>query len=171
MDFLWLLLLFLFVGFSTCSIMEKLRQLCPNSEFCTGNRSRSDDLHAGSISCCRECHCDETCYEYEDCCPDAGSVNFQPNNTGKLPCVPAVARNTSFISEVKYPYTESYIKRFRIVNFCPKGYQDNSIVEKCILGSQNAKEYGDVTVVSDVNARIFQNKYCALCHGSSYVLP
>ena len=39
---------------------------------CTGSES---ECHVDTL----DCYCDQTCYDYDDCCPDIASIGCLPN--------------------------------------------------------------------------------------------
>ena len=140
--------------------VEFAKQICPYNKLCTQKPQIPDNasLPEGFISCCPACKCDEKCFEFSDCCPDApGESNS--TSMSKVTCKKAIYKSRSLhdISANKY----------LMVQNCPK-YDNSSTARKCKEVFEQTPTPDDIAVVSDIKdpSRIYANKYCALCNGA-----
>ena len=113
--------------------------------------------------CCRECSCDSsTCYQFDNCCPD---IDTTTNKTSDFICADTMTKFKSIIGKPQNHNGFDYgIKRYLIVASCPRDFKDMFVISKCT--GLNQTEYNDFLWVSHPgNAVIYQNHYCAQCHG------
>lgn len=102
----------------------------------------------------KNCHCDQECVKYGDCCLDkAEETVHDRSSTFQDPwqCQPLI--------------TEGLTNVYMITS-CPDSFEDKSIKNKCILDPEEEHTYHlDLPVSSILDGRIFQNIFCAICNG------
>ena len=131
-----------------------LQSYCPYMNFCHRNATRQPDfINDEHGTCCLPCSCDDDCVGLENCCPD--------KDISHLLASPLDCKE----DEVKPVSTIVYRPLFyRVIDKCPKPEQNPILAQKCI--GENRTELTDYIWVSDpLNGKIFQNRYCANCHG------
>ena len=110
-------------------------------------------------SCCANCSCEDDCWIYDNCCPDKETT---PTSISGLVCKSALTKQrTSAIFGMDW---EKEYNRYKIQASCPLGEKNTSLVQKCSGAINNSID--DIIWVSDkMSGTIYQNRYCALCHG------
>ena len=132
-------------------ISENLGEFCPHS-FCQ-NPVRESINDEGRRSCCSPCTCDETCSLLGNCCPDKDEISDEET---ELPC-----KDTNIKRD---PFARFIAKKYRIVDECPQTEGNVELAQNC--SSTNITSYESMIWVSETNTgRIYQNRFCAACHG------
>ena len=132
-----------------------LSEVCQYTNFCHINARAITE----SKPCCLPCSCDDDCWELDNCCPDKELIN-RP----RPPIVPC--RN----SYVKLPNDNSANTRFyRVIDSCPSSEERSNLNRKCRRENKTSLEA--FVWVSDKTGKIYQNTYCAECHGIKESIP
>ena len=132
-------------------------KLCPYINFCKRNASNVI-MQKGKIPCCQPCSCESNCWAKGNCCPD----KEVPAN--KLPveiCEPTLVKRNIF---GKNTNGLGEIGRFYITKSCPDTMKNTTLVKMCEKTLQISFEEF-IWVTDNVNNKIYQNKFCAECHG------
>ena len=134
--------------------------LCPFTNFCSTKTEISDNENI--TPCCSKCSCDRsTCYHTENCCPDIEPI---PTISTNMICADTMTKFRHWLSPPKHNGYTYGIKFYYIVANCPTGYENEFVDAKC--RGQNQTELDDFLWVSHkTNNVIYQNQYCAKCHG------
>ena len=99
-----------------------------------------------------DCHCDELCSLYRDCCRGADPIDGDPYNISEYvqvsSCKPVGNRT------------------IHVVNSCPVNYHEEHVLDFCEKGFMDEDDFLLHTPVSETQFGIvFKNIFCALCHG------
>ena len=140
-----------------------LRQLCPYNNFCQFQATKiiNNTKHS---PCCRPCSCDKDCEQLQSCCPDKelqiGDL-VKAFDSEELSCkrseVGWIHGNDDLVVRYRHPY-------YLIIDHCPFEESDTELKRKC--NSTDTSTFERFLWVSDKsNGKIFQNKFCATCHG------
>ena len=137
--------------------------VCPFTNYCTTKTANivNDDTR---VPCCSDCSCDaSTCYKTENCCPD---LEPAPVIASDLICADTMTK--VIYNPDSRPFHNGYaygIKRYFIVTSCPADFEDEYVHSMC--RGDNKTEVDDFLWVShSVTDTIYQNYYCAMCHGA-----
>jgi len=106
------------------------------------------------------CFCDSPCRVYGDCCPD------YVDEEGGRPLTPLPSQ--------LFTCTFLFPDHFYIITGCPASYDVQFVLDGCRLGSASERHPSDeifyvVPVSSRTSGLVYQNVYCALCHGEEDV--
>ena len=139
-------------------VRHLLEEVCPYTNFCHTNARKI--VPTEDIPCCLPCSCDDDCLEFDNCCPDKELIN------GPRP--PIVPCRDSY---VKPPngYSAVYTGFYRVIDSCPSSEDISNLNSKCIRENRTSLE--DFVWVSDNTGKIYQNTYCAECHGVKESIP
>ena len=142
-------------------IQESVSNLCPYTEFCTFNATKSiDDPKAKS--CCGSCSCESDCWDQRNCCHDNSDVIHQP---AQLTCKAAIVKTRPGNSVDERFEKGVQSTGYYITDSCPRTEKNKTLQEKCIREKNERIE--DLLWVTDTQSgRIFQNLHCARCHGA-----
>ena len=94
----------------------------------------------------RDCSCDDDCYKYSACCPDAAFYQ-------RMDCVPG------FLSPISNSRNTEY---FYLISKCPIDYKFSYLKSKCEESSE--LNLFDIPVTDARNNKAYKNLYCYLCH-------
>ncbi|KAK7498653.1 hypothetical protein BaRGS_00010030 [Batillaria attramentaria] len=109
---------------------------------------------------CGECHCDDACFVYEDCCPDKYA------EAGHGPVRNFLWRNT------RCTRTSHGIFRTReywMVTACPENTADPDATRGCEC--EDTHWNFTQPVLDAVSFLTYRNKYCAACNGVTNTIP
>ena len=142
--------------------LNTLRQLCPYNDFCQRPAIKSIDDKKRS-PCCRSCSCDIDCEKFQSCCPDKeGQDLIGTEETAEWPCKGVTigwTRTTRTIRDIGLKE-----KTYFVTDHCPADVTDEQLKRKC--NSTDTTQYEGFLWVSDsTTGQIFQNQFCASCHG------
>ena len=137
-------------------------QLCPHTDFCYTNASEAiyDET---KDPCCRNCSCNDDCWETQRCCPDKADrvIREQPTY---LECKETVTKDKKNDQNLDYDGYNFDIRMYFITDKCPDENTEEQLREKCSGGNKTGID--DYRWVSDEQTgKIYQNRHCALCHG------
>ena len=133
--------------------------LCPYTDFCYTNASKTVPPHKDAVRCCPVCSCEETCWKQNNCCPDS-EYYLRPPQT-LPPC-----KNT-LIKMREDQYID--ILRYHVIDDCPTDETNATLVQNCAAVDESITE-NKIWVSDKTSGQIFANKYCALCHGIADVI-
>ena len=138
-------------------IYEIGKKLCPYTDYC--QREKDEQIGYRQASCCANCSCEDSCWETGTCCPDKEYiVKREPVRRCRVSVVKA-GKNKSVYNGITFGIWAYYI-----IDYCPESEQNISIINKCTLS--DIDHISDYRWVSDyVTGNIYQNKFCAACHG------
>ena len=148
------------VTFDTSELADvsSLSKLCPYTDYCTSNASKrlQDSTEA---PCCGYCSCADDCWKRGNCCVDKQTIiTEQPTE----PC------DAVLVSHPGNKYFYNNLPGYYITKSCPT--RDDPLEEKCSGRRQPSIE--DFIWVTDSRThRIYNNKYCARCHGVNAYTP
>ena len=162
-----------FLAMTSCINQEKrgmnadslnvLRQRCPYNNFCQFQATKiiNNTKHS---PCCRPCSCDKDCEQLQSCCPDKelqiGDL-VKAFDSEELSCkrseVGWIHGNDDLVVHTRYPY-------YFIIDHCPFEETNIELKRKCNITDMSTFE-SFLWVSDKVNGKIFQNKFCATCHG------
>ena len=136
-------------------VNRTLQSYCPNMNFCHRNATQQlEYLDDKQGPCCTPCSCDDECVEFENCCPDKDITHIQKS---PINCKDnEVKRSESSRSQSQF--------QFRVIDKCPIGERNATLNKKC-SGENRTELYDYIWVSNNESGRIFQNHYCARCHG------
>ena len=138
------------------NLSERALQLCPFSDFCFLNGSVIENNNWNSMSCCKDCYCDESCGERMDCCFDFLD-DVKLIETNNLKCIRPLVEGTSMI----FIYTKSYY----MVDSC----LGNASYE---CRSETSAIWGSLyPVYSPSTKMIYVNRHCAHCNIVNDTIP
>ena len=133
--------------------------ICPYTNFCYTNATKILEDTSDKMPCCAPCSCEDNCWDFGNCCPDKDSTN----NKDLIQPLLSVCKDPS----IKH---FSDMRAYQVIDSCPSGLNNVTLLQKCQFA--NRTSIGDYVWVSDkLTGKIFENKYCALCHGVVDVLP
>ena len=143
--------------------LEIVRKTCPYADLCTigrryDNFTESDEF----VPCCKNCFCDEDCWKFNDCCPDA-QVKHDPLGI-RANCVNSAAK-TPFSAGYK---VDELFPSFRVFDRCPDDFNGSQLtIDKCAEVFTEIPSINDLVIVSNtrLHDEIYKNKHCASCHG------
>ena len=133
--------------------------ICPYTNFCYTNATKILEDTSDKMPCCAPCSCEDNCWDFGNCCPDKDSTH------NKDPIQP-------LLSACKDPAIKQFsgMQAYQVIDHCPSGSKDVTLLQKCDFANRTSIE--DYVWVSDkLTGKIFENKYCALCHAVVDVLP
>ena len=149
-------------------------ELCPYTNYCHTS-SIPDIQNETHIPCCLPCSCEDDCWKLDNCCPDKDSV--EPDGP-PLNCKLTINKETH-VYKLGGFIGLGTIRRYRVVDYCPETVHNTEIARKC--RRENASELDDYRWVSEIKVSemevgetsvtemqsgdIFQNRFCAECHG------
>ena len=105
----------------------------------------------------RNCHCDDLCSYYKDCCWDTPNTIRALDDSVKRSCVALDNPKTFYFA----------------VSGCPDGYGDVEITAKCMKNMPQI-EMDPVMIIPAFDRAtkvLYQNRYCATCNGASDIVP
>ena len=142
-------------------IQNHSHTLCPFTNYCS-KKSSEVFKNETIIPCCSDCSCEaSTCYQTENCCPDIEPI---PDKSTDLVCSDTMTKFNQWSAIKFHNGYKDGIKRYFVTATCPDKYEDEFVVSKC--NGDNSTELGDFLWVSHSdNDIIYQNYYCAICHG------
>ena len=133
------------------------KTLCPYSDFCGQKKDFRENLRHSP--CCADCSCDDNCWETGTCCPDK---EFIVEREPVRHCHVSIVKTGKTTSV--YNGINNGIFAYYIIDYCPESEKNISIINKCTLS--DIDHISDYRWVSDnVTGNIYQNKFCAACHG------
>ena len=136
---------------------------CPFNHICGVSASNANEERQNT-SCCIECSCAEDCLKYGNCCPYKENIS---NKISVLQCKETVTKKKIFEREF---YDDAIFADYRIIDNCPTGENNITLVQMCKGEIKNALE--DYVWVSDQRTgEIYQNKHCAICNGIEAYTP
>ena len=140
-------------------VRETGAKLCPYTNFCQTNASQvlEPDRWGIPIPCCLSCSCEDDCWKLENCCSD--KINF-PHKSPLFTCKSTVSKGVLGLNGT------TDVTLYKIIDSCPNNKENrySSLAEKC-SGSTKTNLDDFVWVSDKIKGTIFQNKYCAECHG------
>ena len=143
--------------------LEIVRQICPYADLCSIDRMYDNFTESvDGVPCCENCFCDEDCWKFNDCCPDA-HVKHDPLEI-RANCVNSVTK-TPFSSGIQL---DSLFPSFRIFDRCPDDFNTSQLtIDKCAEVFTEIPSINDLVIVSNTRSHdeIYKNKHCASCHG------
>ena len=137
-------------------LQDIVSSYCPYINFCHAVSRQTVDA-VQNYSCCAGCSCEDECWKYDTCCPDKENISKH---------IPGAACKTTLIKQDKDEKALPVLgyKRYRIEDSCPPSEINISLARKCSGAFYNSTD--EFVWVSDkVSGKIYQNRYCALCHG------
>ena len=139
-------------------VNRTLQSYCPYMNFCHRNATQQlEYLDDKQGPCCTPCSCDDDCVEFDNCCPDKDITHIRVH-TSPLICKSIEVKKNAIV-EGPGPSLQ-----FRVVDKCATGEKNETLIKKC--SDENRTELYDYIWVSDTESgRVFQNHYCARCHG------
>ena len=129
--------------------------LCPYADYCSSNATNEiiPGLADRVVPCCGECSCSKDCWKRGNCCPDKGRVSMKE---------PIETCETTLRSAGNTIFNEKHKPRYFVIKDCPDTLDATAI--KC--RGELKSSLDDIIWVTDKHTNtIFNNKYCAICHG------
>ena len=133
-------------------------KLCPFTDYC--RRQKTYLFSEMFKPCCADCYCGDDCWKFGNCCPDKEVIDErEPLGNCHVSIVKQAKNNTNIYNGINYG-----LVAYRIIDDCPESEQNLTIINKCTLSEID--HVSDYSWVSDDSSElIYQNKFCALCHG------
>ena len=147
------------------NMSKVLHELCPFNNFCQVEAR----IVLGSdkeIPCCRPCYCDDDCWRRGNCCPDKQDT---PSETPIEVCEDTIVKRREGINGGRYDTNiydgiEGEIRRYYVIKTCPRTESNKTNIMKC-TGELQASFEDYIWVTGLDNRKIYNNKFCAECHG------
>ena len=138
------------------SMMDVLSErLCPYADYCSRNATYqiSPDLDDRFMLCCDDCSCSADCWKRGNCCPDKEAIyQKEPIETCETTLRSAGNAIGNYIDKPQY----------FVIKDCPD--TTDPIAIKC--RGELKSSLAEISWVTDKHTNtIFNNKYCAICHG------
>ena len=124
---------------------------CPHTNLCQSNASLP--LNDSSVSpCCDDCSCDDDCWKKGNCCPDKHNAT---NRSPSIECQETLVKGSSNYYD---------FNAYWVVKKCPETTTNTTLARKC--KGKSLRSIDDYIWVSDpASNAIYNNKWCAECHG------
>ena len=140
--------------------VEDFNFYCPYTDLCFQAAPENISIVGIHVPCCKECNCSDECGN--NCCPD------KPD--GFLDSEDPKSIATSQCITPGYPLERTKNdKLYEIINKCPRGYNNTSVMTKCHSFIDDFNVNGPMDGFLPVSASSrplpYKNKYCAECNG------
>ena len=151
-------ILFIFVENVRSNEIELMvENVCGKRNNCSEERS----VKLPVDSCCRQCECEDVCFEKRTCCPDKYENNTV--NVTKQVCLPSASYAKTYKKDRIFPH---YFVRAK----CPESYKDQLTRRKC--ENSEPESILDIPFVSSKNGSVvYKNRHCATCFGELDIIP
>ena len=167
--------------FSVCEVVSNLQerqemadqfsQLCPFTAQCHRNATQLLQGNPRVDACCTPCSCHDDCRAMGNCCPDKKELVFKPMQFSCEETLVKRRKDNYSTQKLIYERHGSRIRRYFIVNNCLDNTASTEIANMCSGTKNNSATLENLVWVSDLGSgRIFQNKYCAKCHGVTNII-
>ena len=141
-------------------IQQVVLSYCPYTDLCQ-YQARLSTNGSERISCCAHCSCDNDCERFENCCIDKDRSNI--HSTSVMPCKSTLTKDLINNNGLK---SDIEPRHYRIEDTCPPSEVNSTLIQKCQgYMKENVEDF--VWVSDKQTGIIYQNRHCALCHGSN----
>ena len=167
------------IPFSLCTVTPKsegrtamadqFAKLCPYTAQCHRNATKPIQNDLRVETCCTSCSCHDDCSAMGNCCPDKRKLVVEKV---KFSCKKTLVNreNDTAAFGIVYRGHNYGVKRYFIIDSCPDNATSTE-TKMCIRGKGKVSTLEDFLWVSDMDSgRIFQNGYCAQCHGVTNII-
>ena len=150
-------------------IPDQFSMMCPFTAQCHRNATKLLQGNPQVDACCASCSCHDDCRAMGNCCPDKRESGLKPI---QFSCKETLVKRRKYITEKNiYRGQDSGIKRYFIVDNCLDHITSTETAKMCSKTINDSPTLDDLVWVFDLDSgRIFQNKYCAKCHGVTNII-
>ena len=137
-------------------LQDIVSSYCPYARLCHSPAELKTN-GSGTVSCCAPCSCDVDCSSFSNCCPD---TTLNEKSSSAFECKSTMTKSFNSTQIVLNDVDNG---KYWILATCPSSEVNETLVQKCSGKSKEA--LADYVWVSDKKTgRIYQNRYCAICH-------
>ena len=156
-------------------LMMVLQHMCPYNDFCQV-QARQEMEEKAEFPCCRPCSCDKECEHLRSCCPDIegkGNDLVETKDETDTPSLTCKSVTLGWTKPLMSTINDVSLNRkhpaphFLITDRCPNNETDSDLKRKCDSIDMSSFD-GFVWVSDKATGQIFQNRFCAKCHGVTH---